>query len=325
MSNRAGVLTTATWWWLGLALALLASLNSFAPIQIAICSLSIILIAVYASPAKRNAALRNYGLLTVSIVVIRLIFRVIFNTYIPGQNNVMNLPEISLHFGALHFAFMGPVSDTTILAAFNDGVRLSAIIFGVAMANTIANPRKLLRSTPSALYEVATAAAVAVNLAPQMLVSIQRVRRARLLRGQGNRLRHLSGLVIPVLEDTIARSLDLAASMDSRGFGRRGILSSRMVAVARIATLLGIVLLGLASYLLLATNSNPAISFGLVAIALLLFASSLRIWGTHSVRTKLVLERRGIADYLVLALAFGALAIVAGQSIPALQLFSWLR
>ena len=164
MTNRAGTLTTATWWWLGLVLALVASLNNSAPIQIAICSISIVLIAVFAAPTKRRASLRNYGLLAGSIVVIRILFRIIFNTYTPGQNTVINLPEISLYLGALHFAFLGPVADTTVLAAINDGLRLSAIIFGVAMANTIANPRKLLRSTPSALYEVATAAAVAVMM-----------------------------------------------------------------------------------------------------------------------------------------------------------------
>ena len=325
MANLAGTLTTATWWWLGLVLALVASLNNSAPLQIAICSICIVLIAVFATSAKRKAALRNYGLLAGSIVVIRVLFRIVFNSYIPGQNTLINLPEISIHVAGIRFAFLGPVADTVILAALNDGLRLSAIIFGVAMANTIANPRKLLRSTPSALYEVATAAAVAVNLAPQMLVSINRVRKARQLRGRGTKLRHLSALVIPVLEETIARSLDLAASMDSRGFGRRGSIGKAMVLAARFATLLGIVLLGLSSYLLLATNSNPFISFGLVAIALLLFASSLRIWGLHSVRTKLVLESRGMADYAVLIIAFGLLAVVASESIPALGLFSWLR
>jgi energy-coupling factor transport system permease protein len=306
-------------------MALVASLNSSAPLQVAICSISVGLIAIFASKAKRRAALRNYGFLAASIVIIRLLFRIVFNSYIPGQNTLINLPEVSFHLAGIRFAFLGPVADTVIMAALNDGLRLSAIIFGVAMANTVANPRKLLRSTPSALYEVATAAAVAVNLAPQMLVSINRVRKARQLRGHGTKLRHLSALVIPVLEETIARSLDLAASMDSRGFGRRGSIGKAMVLVARFATLLGMVLLGFASYLLLATSSNPLICFCLVAVALLLFASSLRIWGQHSVRTKLVLESRGIADYTVLVVAFSVLAAVEGQNIPALGLFGWLR
>jgi energy-coupling factor transport system permease protein len=72
------------------------------------------------------------------------------------------------------------------------------------------------------------AVAVAVTLAPQLIESVQRVARARRLRGgQGHGLRALRTIAIPVLADALDRSLKLAAAMDSRGYGRSGPASRR--------------------------------------------------------------------------------------------------
>jgi len=96
-------------------------------------------------------------------------------------------------------------------------------------ANALANPRRLLRSMPPALHEVSTAVVVALSLFPQLAESVVRVRRARRLRpGSGESgLRAMRMVVIPVLEDALDRSLLLAASMDSRGYGRTGDRSRR--------------------------------------------------------------------------------------------------
>ena len=87
---------------------------------------------------------------------------------------------------------------------------------------------------PPALYEVGTAVIVALSVFPQLAESVQRVRRARKLRGgaTGKRFTALHAIIIPVLEDALDRSLQLAASMDSRGYGRAG----KVAAQARLAT-----------------------------------------------------------------------------------------
>ena len=95
-------------------------------------------------------------------------------------------------------------------------------------ANALANPKRALRVLPGALYELGVAVVVSLSVAPQLVESVQRVRRARKLRGGTAVGRHaLRSIAIPVLEDALERSLRLAAAMDSRGYGRTAGVSSR--------------------------------------------------------------------------------------------------
>ena len=53
----------------------------------------------------------------------------------------------------------------------------------VGAANALANPKRMLKAVPGALYEVGIAVVVALSVAPQLVESVLRVRRARRLRG----------------------------------------------------------------------------------------------------------------------------------------------
>ena len=60
-----------------------------------------------------------------------------------------------------------------------------------------------------------TSAAFSVTVAPQLAESVQRVRRARVLRGEGCAgVRSVGRVALPVLQDTLDRSLALASAMD---------------------------------------------------------------------------------------------------------------
>ena len=74
-----------------------------------------------------------------------------------------------------------------MLAAVYDGLRLATLLLCVGAANTLANPKRLLQSMPAALHEVGVAVTVALSVAPQLIESGQRVRRARRLRGEPGR------------------------------------------------------------------------------------------------------------------------------------------
>jgi energy-coupling factor transport system permease protein len=88
------------------------------------------------------------------------------------------------------------------------------------------------------------AVVVALTMAPQLIESTLRTRRARRLRGgTGRGPRALGRMLLPVLEDALDRSLQLAAAMDSRGYGRRGTATRRQRATTGalvIGGLLGI-------------------------------------------------------------------------------------
>ena len=107
-----------------------------------------------------------------------------------------------------------------MLGGLYDGLRLATMLICLGAANSLANPKRLLKSVPSALYELGTAVVVALSVAPQLIESVIRVRRARRLRaGPQKGAGALHGIVIPVLEDALDRSRALAAAMDSRGYG----------------------------------------------------------------------------------------------------------
>jgi energy-coupling factor transport system permease protein len=116
---------------------------------------------------------------------------------------------------------LGPVTQEALLAGLYDGLRLAAIVICIGAANALANPKRLLRSVPPALYEIGSALVVAVTVLPQLVESARRVRAAQTLRGgETGRVRSLRRLLVPVLEDALERSLALAAGMDTRGYGR---------------------------------------------------------------------------------------------------------
>ena len=142
---------------------------------------------------------------------------------------------------------------------------------------------------------------MAINLAPQLIESLSRVRRARGLRGKSKRTSRLAGIVIPVLEDTLDRSLLLAASMDARGFGRRGNQTTAELLFARALGLVAL-LANLFGIFTLLSGLGDWIALLLIGTGLIAGLASIRITSRRMVRTSLNQQRRGIGDYILLVL-----------------------
>ena len=294
----------ATWWLIGFAFAISAAAVHSIVLLFFISAVAVALILAFRQPAPWAQSLRFYLWLAALVVIVRIGFRVIFSYADPSDAVIINLPPLGIELGALgSIHLLGPLTMPTLQAALVDGMRLAAIILSVGMANTLANPRKLLKATPGALYEVATAISVAINLAPQLIDSLHRVRRARLLRGRSQRVSAFTGTVIPVLEETIERSLNLAASMDARGFGRRGQQTKLQRGLARGASVASIVFELVGCYLLLATVGMTGIAVALIAIGVALTIVALRLSSLGSVRTRFKPQRFGWIDWLLVALA----------------------
>lgn len=310
---KASQVQPGAWWLLGLSLAIAASLSTsaIALLAISVCSVSIIVFARETSAPWSNS-LKFYLFLAGAVVLLRLTFRVVFNYSATEGAVLFELPSlrIDLGFGSPVELF-GSVGRASMQAALTDGLRLAAIILSIGLANSLANPRKLLKSTPAALYEVATAISVAITLAPQLIESLQRVRRARSLRGRSSGLGSLAGIVIPVLEDTIDKSLSLAASMDSRGFGRRGTMKDLEIRTARAFSLAAICLILSGSYLILAAGETQLIALSLIVLGVGFMALATRLTSKRSNRTRYNKVRWAIQDFVIFGL--GVAVVIAAM------------
>ena len=95
---------------------------------------------------------------------------------------MLDLPEVPLpDWVGVHAARPGHPRGPA--GGLYDGLRLATIVICVGAANSLANPKRLLRSVPPALYEIGTALVVAVTVLPQLADSVRRVRAAQRLRG----------------------------------------------------------------------------------------------------------------------------------------------
>lgn len=214
-----------SWWvWaLGLAAAATATTNPL--VLLLLVAMASLVVAARRGDHPWAGSFRLYLWLGLAIVAIRVFFRVLLGgAGGTGDNLVLlDLPEIPLPDWTTGIRLLGPVTSQALLAGLYDGLRLAGIVIAVGAANALANPKRLLKSLPPALYEVGSALVVAVTVLPQLADSVRRVRAARQLRGEPvSRWGRLRRLVVPVLEDALERSMRLAAGMDARGYGRSG-------------------------------------------------------------------------------------------------------
>ncbi len=218
-------------------------------------------------------SVRAYLWLAAIVLGIRIGFQMILG----GQRSgtvLFTLPELGLPEWAAGIRLGGPVTAEAMAGTAYDGLRLAALLICVGAANTLANPRRALRSVPPALADLSLAVVVALTVAPQVVESAFRVRRARRLRGS---TRTVSAIVIPVLADALDRSLALAASMDVRGYGRARGETGRwpwLALAGSAASTLGLYgLLGLPGS---SPWAGPTLGVGVVSVIVALAASGRR-------------------------------------------------
>ena len=311
---KAGQINPSAWWALGLSLAISAALVTRVDALLVIIATALAITFLARERTAWSKSLGFYLFTAGAVIVIRVIFRVVFN-FDSAENIALNLPVISISLGGFGQVDMfGRVSWTALFSALLDGLRMAAIILSIGLANTLANPRRLLKNAPGALYEVASAWVIAINMAPQLIQSTQRVRSARRLRGRTRRQHLTSSLLIPVLEDTIDRSLALAASMSSRGFGRLGELSKREIMASRSLSVMGVIALAIGSYLLL-TSKDGFVPLCLIVFGCLGVLITSLIAGRRQIHTRYRPDQWRKRDFVVLLASAGfiAAAIFGGR------------
>ncbi|MFB9684033.1 CbiQ family ECF transporter T component [Amycolatopsis plumensis] len=324
MPSRA--LHPGAWWAWALALAVAASRTTNPLLLGLIIAVAGFVVANRRSDAPWALAFRLYVYVGALIVASRVLFRILIGGD-DGGHVLFALPRIPLAAG---LSLFGPTSAEELLGGFYDGLRLATMVVCVGAANALANPKRLLKAVPGALYEVGTAVTVALTVAPQLVESVQRVRRARRLRaGRSRGLRAVKGIVVPVLEDAMDRSLRLAAAMDSRGYGRREYLGTRLRVLIAACVLAGLVGVCVGVYGVLDGTSSwlgvPLLAAGLV-VAVVGFV----LGGRRVRRTAYRPDPWRWPETLVVAAGVGACVLLfataridAGRLFPSLSPLRW--
>ena len=265
--------------------------------------------------AKRGSspwarAFRLYLLLGASIVAIRVLLHLVVGSKF-GTTRLWTLPSVDLP----GITLLGPVYLEGLLAAAAEGLRLASLIACIGAANALANPKRLLRALPGALHEVGTAVVISVTVAPQLAESVQRVRRARVLRGEGGTgLRSVGRVALPVLQDTLDRSLLLASAMDSRGYGRRSeqpTTTRRLTAALTLAGLLGA---AVGTYGLLDGTAPAVTGLPMLVLGLVLAGAGMVVGGRSVSRSVYRPDPWALPEWLVAGSGAAAAALLVLQS-----------
>lgn len=132
-------------------------------------------------------------------------------------DTLFTLPRLQLPSWMPGIRIGGPVTWERLSFSLKEGLLIATVIALFGAANSVTSPRKLLRIMPSRIYQLAVTLTIATSVFPQLISSITRIRQAQYLRS-GRRPR-ISQVAIPLLEESLGRAVDLAESMESKGFG----------------------------------------------------------------------------------------------------------
>jgi len=208
-----------TWWIFSGALALaIARVNS--PL-FAVAAVGVMSVIVFTqrddAPWGRsfNATLK----LSVWIIAFRAMIGVLIGVPIPGTT-LFSIPIVPLPSWMPGIRIGGAVTLERLSSSISEGIIICAILVVFGAAASLTSPHHLLRVLPVYIYEFGISVVIATSVLPQLVTAVSRIRMAQRLRGQKTHgVKAFRRIALPLLEESLARSLDLAAAMDSRGYG----------------------------------------------------------------------------------------------------------
>jgi energy-coupling factor transport system permease protein len=310
------------WWLWALGLVTVASRTTNPVLLVLVLAVAGYVVASRRTDAPWARSFVVFLRLGLMVLAIRFLAQVLLGVG-TGDTVLFTLPEVPLPGWAAGVSLGGAVTLESTVAAFAEGLRLATILACIGAANALANPKRLLASLPAALYEVGVAVVVALSFAPSLVVSVQRIRAARRLRGRPDRgLRSILSVALPVLEEALERSVALAAAMDSRGYGRRATVGAgtrRLTSALLLTGLLG-VCLGVVS--LLDGSLSAVLAVGALGLGVLAAAAGLRLAGRRTVRSRYRPDPWALPERsTVLAGVAAAAGAVAGAVVDPVGMF----
>jgi energy-coupling factor transport system permease protein len=114
----------------------------------------------------------------------------------------------------------GPITGEALIYGLSSGLQIVTLLLAFAAFNVAVDQARLLRLTPAFIYQMGVTAAIAVGFVPQMVAAWETIREAQQVRGHRVRgLRDMLPLIMPLLITALERAVNLAESMEARGFG----------------------------------------------------------------------------------------------------------
>ena len=275
-------------WWVwsaGLAVCAMRTTNPFLLGLIAAVVCFVVSACRDTAPWSRSIAFfLKLGLL---VIVIRVVIEVLFGQRgVPGHV-LFTLPHVPLPSWAAAVSIGGAVTLESILNSTLAGMQLAAILLCFGAANSLASPYRLLRSLPAVLYETGVAVTVALSFTPELVQSIGVVRQARRLRGIPTKgVRGMRGVAVPVLESALDRSLQLATSMDARGYGRRVDAGSTSRRLAGGATVGGLLVTAAGLYGVIDAGSMFGLGLPVTAVGAVVCGAGMAVGGRRTSRSR---------------------------------------
>ncbi|WP_406353396.1 energy-coupling factor transporter transmembrane protein EcfT [Streptomyces sp. NBC_01635] len=309
--RRGSPLHPGAWWLWAPALGVAAT-RTTNPLLLAL----LVMVSAYVVATRRPNApwARSYGAfvkLALAVIVVRLLFAIVLGSPIPGTHVLLDLPEVPLPDWAQGIRLGGRVTAEALTFALYDGMKLATLLICVGAANALANPSRLLKSLPGALYEMGVAVVVALTFAPSLITDVQRLRAARRLRGRPDRgVRGLLQVGLPVLEGALERSVALAAAMDARGYGRTAQVPAGVRRTTAALTLGGLLGVCAGTYGLL-TAEGAAYSVPVLLAGLAAALAGLWLGGRRSLRTRYRPDRWDARAWLVAGSGAAVAALLA--------------
>jgi energy-coupling factor transport system permease protein len=176
----------------------------------------------------------------------------------------------------------GPVTLEALVYGALNGLVLAGLFAAFSVLNRVLPVRALLRLVPRAYYPAAVVMSIAVTFAPSALQQIQQVREAQAVRGhQMAGARSWLPLLVPLLEGSLERSMQLAEAMMARGFAAGAAVADRRPQLL----LMGGMGAWLAGWLLRLAWGQQMLGWGLLIGGALLLVASLWLGGRQHPHT----------------------------------------
>lgn len=261
--NRRSLHPFAWWaWGIGIAVTASQTPGTLALILLCIGAAMVVYSKKSDQPwAKAFAIGVRLGLIA---FLIRMIIGVSLSVPIPG-NTLFTLPTIPLPDWMAGIRIGGPVTSERLAITATEGLTFFTLILAIAAASALANPKQGLRALPGVMHQAGVALIISTTLIPHFVTSIQRVKQARRLRGDQQRIAFRK-ITVPIFEDSLQRAINLGAAMESRGYGFNDSSTGRRLGSQILLSSVVVITIGVSLFLAAIEGAAIAFGFGIVLL-----------------------------------------------------------